>query len=1164
MEQNNSQNKKIYKRFAVTQKALLNVKTVLLITFIIFVAGIGSYQSMPKEAFPELKIPQIYVGIAYPGAGPKVIEDKITRPIEKEINTIVGLDKLTSTSIFGYSTIIAEFKFTISPAEALRKVKDAVDKARSDKDFPRDLPAEPNIFEMNFSEFPIMNINLSGNYSIDELNEYAKYLEDEIEEIDDISKVEIRGVQKKELRIAIRKHDAEARKVSFSDVENAITSENLTMSAGEVKDNGTARTVRVEGEFKTVEEVKNIIVKREHFEIVYLKDIADVTFGDEDTTSYARQMNPRTHKMESVVMLDVIKRSGTNLLEVSDSIFSLLDKAKKQGRLPADMEITITNDMSFQTRDQVSNLENSIISGVILVVLVLLFFLGLRNALFVGIAIPLSMFMSFMILDIMGITLNIMVLFSLVLALGMLVDNGIVIIENIYRWMDLGYKPFDAVRHAVGEVAWPIISSTATTVAAFVPLALWPGLFGEFMKYLPITLMITLSSSLFVALIINPVLAMLFMHTGKKEINRKKTIRISLISVVIGALFVLSGKFTLGNLAIAYALITFINVFVLTPWAFKFQNIFLPRLEAFYKRFLEFALFKKPKTIFFATFGLLFLSIIMVGIFTPKVLFFPENEPNYINIFIELPIGTDIKKTNQVAQKVEYIIDTTLRKYDPVFDFNDDGDTVRLIKSIITQVGEGTSDPMQGPVMGNTPHKARITITFAESLYRKGYSTSEIMKEVSNNLKGKFTADIKIIVDKEQNGPPQQPPVNIELRGENYDEIIEEAERMKVFIDSKNIEGIDELRLDVETGKPELPVYPDRGLARRMDVSTYMIAEALRTAVFGKDISTFKIGDEDYDINLRYQEDYRNDIDALLNQKVTFRDMLSGQLVQVPIRTVIINPQKTSTYSAVKRKNMDRVVTLFSGVSEGFNPNETVDKIKRELSDYIPDNGVTFKFTGQMEDQAKEMAFLSKALLIAVFLIFLIIVSQFNSYSSPVIIMFSVLFSLIGVFLGLVITQMEFVIIMTMIGIISLAGVVVNNAIVLIDYTNLLISQKREDLNLHEEELLPMHEVMNAIAEAGRTRLRPVLLTAITTLLGLIPLAIGFNFNFITFFSSYDANFFIGGDNVQFFGPLSWTVIFGLTFATFLTLVVVPVMYLLLYRFKRWFYKKAGWKLVKN
>jgi multidrug efflux pump subunit AcrB len=1161
MEANHSKDKKIFKQFALTKAALLNVKTVLLITFIIFVAGISAYRSMPKEAFPELKIPQIYVGIAYPGAGPKVIEDKITRPIEKEINTIVGLDKLTSTSIFGYATIIAEFKFNITPTEALRKVKDAVDKARSDKDFPRDLPAEPNIFEMNFSEFPIMNINLSGNYSIDELNEYAKYLEDAIEELEDISKVEIRGVQKKELRIAIRKHDAEARMVSFQDIENAISSENITMSAGEIKENSTARTVRIEGEFKTVEEVKNIIVKRDYFDIVYLKDVADVSFGDEDTTSYARQLNPRTHKMESVVMLDVIKRSGTNLLDVSDSIFALLDHAKTSGRLPSDIELTITNDMSFQTRDQVSNLENSIISGVILVVLVLLFFLGLRNALFVGIAIPLSMFMSFMILDLMGITLNIMVLFSLVLALGMLVDNGIIIIENIYRWMDLGYKPFDAVRYAVGEVAWPIISSTATTVAAFVPLALWPGLMGEFMKYLPITLMITLSSSLFVALVINPVLAMLYMRKEKQQTNHKRILRISAITIITGLVLVLSGNIALGNIALAFAIITLINVFLFTPWSHKFQNIMLPRLEEFYSRFLQYALYKKPKTVFFGTFALLFLSIIMVGLFTPKVLFFPENEPNYINIFVELPIGTDIKKTNNIAQKIEYIVDTTLSKYDRVFDFKDNGDTVRLIKSVISQVGEGTSDPMQGPAMGNTPHKARITVTFAESLYRKGHSTSEIMKEITNNLKGKFTADVKIIVDKEQNGPPQQPPINIELVGENYDDMIEEAERMKVFIDSKNIEGIDELRLDVETGKPELPVYPDRGLARRMDVSTYMIAEALRTAIFGKDISTFKIGEEEYDINLRYKEDYRNDLDALLNQKITFRDMLSGQLVQVPVRTVIINPQKTSTYSAVKRKNLNRVVTIFSGVSEGFNPNETVDKIKHELINYKTDKGISFKFTGQMEDQAKEMAFLSKALLIAVFLIFLIIVSQFNSYSSPLIIMFSVLFSLIGVFLGLVFTQMEFVIIMTMIGIISLAGVVVNNAIVLIDYTNLLIKQKRENLQLAENEPLPIHEVMHAIAEAGRTRLRPVLLTAITTLLGLIPLAIGFNFNFITFFASYDANFFIGGDNVQFFGPLSWTVIFGLTFATFLTLVVVPVMYLLLYRVKRWLYNKAGWSI---
>jgi multidrug efflux pump subunit AcrB len=568
---------------------------------------------------------------------------------------------------------------------------------------------------------------------------------------------------------------------------------------------------------------------------------------------------------------------------------------------------------------------------------------------------------------------------------------------------------------------------------------------------------------------------------------------------------------------------------------------------------------------------MLFFSFVLVGMFTPKVLFFPENEPAYVNVFLEMPVGTDILKTNETTKKAEEIISKTLSKYKDVYMVGEKqlGDTVvadtfRLVSSIIAQVGEGTSDPMEGPSMGNTPHKARITISFAEAPFRKGNKTSEIMKEIDRALEGQFPADVRIVVAKDNAGPPQQPPINIELTGDDYDSLIVEAEKLRDYLAETKTAGVDELKLDVETGKPELPIEVDREIARRMDVSTAQIAMTLRTALFGKDISTYKIGDEDYDINLRYKEDFRNNPQALMDQKITFRDMLSGQLVQVPIRTVIKEPHKTSSYSSVKHKNLDKVVTVFSNVSEGYNPNEVVDSLKSKLKNYKSGNNVSFKFTGQQEDQAKEMAFLGNALLFALFLVFLIIVAQFNSISSPAIIMTSVVLSLIGVFLGLVIFQMDFVIIMTMIGIISLAGVVVNNAIVLIDYTILLINRRREELKTPEDENLAMTEVIECIAEAGRTRLRPVLLTAITTLLGLIPLAMGININFITLYSDYDAQFFIGGDNVMFFGPLSWTVIFGLSFATFLTLVVVPIIFLLLYRSKVKLYKRTKWKLLKT
>jgi multidrug efflux pump len=1150
----------LLKSFSITNLAITNIKTVLLITFMIAIAGMGAYVSMPKEAFPELNIPEIYVGIAYPGVGPKDIEEKITKKIEKEINTIKGVDKIKSTSMFGYSMVVTTFDFKITPEQALRKVKDAVDKARGDMNFPKDLPAEPNIFEMSFSEFPIMNINLRSDvYSQEEIHEFAKYLEDEIEtEVkDEVSKVEIRGVQKKEVKIEVDKSAAESREISFNDIQMAIANNNKNISAGEIKDNGIARSMLVEGEIKDLLDLEDITVKVENGKTTKLKDIAKVSFGAEDTSSYAREF------MQPVVMVDVIKRSGTNLLDAAAKTKAVIEKAYKENRIPKEVKYTITNDMSFKTQDQVANLENNIISGVILVVLILQLFLGLRSALFVGIAIPMSMFMSFYILDAMGITLNIMVLFSLVLALGMLVDNGIVVVENIYRQLDDGMEMFDAVKYGVGEIAWPIISSTATTVAAFIPLMMWPGIMGEFMQYLPLTLMVVLTCSLFVALVINPVLAIIFMKKDETRQTAKRAWMKFLIASVLGLALVLSGSMTIGNLALFWAIFVVFNHYVMNPGTDFFQKKLLPATENGYRKLLISGLSKHPGKILGGSFLLLILSFIIVGVASPKILFFPDNQPAYVNVFIELPIGTDISATNRIAKDAEKkIYDHLMKKYKDAV-FTNKHDTVPLINSLITQVGEGTSDPMAGPQMGNTPHKARITVAFAEAPYRGKYLTSTIMKEIDSLLEGQYEADVQIIVDKDAAGPPQEPPINIELYGDDYDTLIAEAEKMLIHLNSFNVEGIEKLRLDVETGKPELPIYTNRGMTGLMDISPAQIGMALRTSLFGADVSTFKIGDEEYDINVRYKDSTRKDIDALLSQKITFRNM-KGQIVQVPINTLIDKPVRTSTYSAVKHKRLDKVVTIYSKNEEGTNANEIVEILKGKMKDYRPGNGVTFKFTGQMEEQAKEMGFLSKALLIAVFLVFLIIVTQFNSISSPAVIMTSVVLSLIGVLLGLVIFRMDFVIIMTMIGIISLAGVVVNNAIVLVDFVILLLQRKREELKLKEDEFLPMNVVIQSIGDAGAMRLRPVLLTAITTLLGLIPLAIGININFITLLSDYDPQFFIGGDNVMFFGPLSWTVIFGLTFATFLTLVVVPVTYLLIFRLKRFIYNKTKWGLLKS
>ena len=1149
------------KIFGLSNWSVKNSKTVFLIIAILFLGGIASYQSMPKENFPELQIPEIYVGIAKPGSSPAYMSDKIAEAIEKEVSSIKMVDEINATSQHGYATIRIKFDFDIDVNEALTKVKDAVDQARSESDFP-ELPVEPNIFEVNPSDFPIMNINLSGAGS-KVLKEIGEDLKETIEDLPEINEVNIRGVQEEEMRVDVDRLKAEAVRVSITDIENAIKAEHNTISGGEILMDGLRKTIMIDGEFENAEELGNIIVKQEDYMPVKLKDIAEVYFGDGDTTSYAREFG------EPVVMLDIIKQGGKNLLVAADKIDKIVDDAKENNVIPAGVSVSITNDQSTQTRDMVSNLENSIIFGIILVTLVLLFFLGARNAIFVGVAIPLSMLMSFLILDSMGVTLNVMVLFSLVLALGMLVDNGIVVVENIYRLMDEeGMPPVKAAIVGVSEVAWPIIASTATTLAAFVPLALWPGIFGEFMKYLPITLMIVLGSSLFVALVINPTLTALYMKVqGGSKPKKGRSILYALVFIIIGVLFVVLDVVTFGNVLALIGLISLANIFLFNPGTEYFQKRLLPILERFYKRFLTFALRgRRPIYFIIGTFLMLVMSIVLVNVFQPKVEFFPPNQPKYVNIFVTHPIGTDIKETNKSTLILEERVNEILKPYldDTVGQTKDEW----IIQSIISQVGKGTGDPSQGPGMGDSPHKARITVNFAEFEYRDSVNTtSYLLRKLQEELKGTLPADVQLSIQKNSMGPPQQPPVNIELTNvgnPDYKGLILTATEIKTFLDRQKVQGVDELKLNVEATRPEIPIEVDRSQARRLNTSTSQVGMAIRKALLGQDVATYTKNEENYDMVIRFKQQDRYNLDALLDQKLMFRNN-KGKLLNIPIRSVIKDPEENISYTGVVRKDQTPMVVITSDVSEGYNANEVVAELKEKMLDYsasgeVPDN-VNYKFTGQQEEQAKEMAFLSRALLIAVFLILLIIVTQFNSYSTPSIILFAVVLSLIGVFLGLIISGQTFVIIMTMIGIISLAGVVVNNAIVLIDYTNLIRQDKRKELDLKEDEQLSDEEVLNATIRGGEVRLRPVLLTAITTVLGLIPLAVGLNIDFIGLITEYDANIFIGGDNNMFFSPMAWTIIYGLTFATFLTLVIIPAMYLSLWRLKVWVYKKAGWTL---
>lgn len=1127
------------REFRLSSFAVDNATSIFLIAFMILLFGVQSYQAIPKEQFPDSSLPTVYINTPYFGNSAVEIENLVSRPLEKEIESVSGLKNVTSTSIQDFSVIIAEFESGMDIEDAVRKVKDAVDVAKSE--LPTDLDQDPTVLEVKFSDIPIVTVNVAGDYGPDELRKYAEKIQDRIELVKEVNKVDLKGSQEREVQINVDLAKMQALKVSFNDISNAIGSENMTMSGGELVNNGYRRALRVVGQYENMVEIRNTIVKAENQRPIFLKDIADVQYTYEDRTTYARADG------SPVISLDVIKRSGQNLLSAADKIKGEI--AKEQKNLPDDISITLFNDQSENTRNEVSNLENSIISGVILVTLVLLFFLGLRNATFVGIAIPLSMLMGILFLNITGTTLNIVVLFSLILALGLLVDNAIVVVENIYRYRQEGYDGESASKYGAGEVAMPIIASTATTLAAFLPLAVWPGVIGEFMKYMPITLIIVLSSSLFVALVINPVFTSRFMKIDEQSEDRAEYKRRSrnvlvgaFVMIVIAIVGAIAGSATVRNFMGIAAAITLLNFFLLRPAAFAFQNSFLPILERFYDRFIRKVLTGwGPGLVFGGTFVLLLLVAALISKFPPKVEFFPSADPIYVNTFVELPMGSDIEKTNEIAKLIEKDIENVL------------ADRRQIVEAVLTQIGENTSDPNEPPAPGVTPNKARITVTFVPSKEREGISSAVIMNDIRKEVIGKYSG-VKIVVDKNADGPPAGKPINLEVRGEDVDSLIVLTDAMLAYIEDLGIPGIEELKKDVEIAKPELLVKIDREAARRYELSTFSIANTLRTSVFGAEVSKFKDGEDDYPIMVRLSSEYRNDINRLMNQKITFRNPVNGRLVQVPI-SAVADFEYSATYNNIRRKDGERVITIYSNVLDGYNANEIVQEIDESIQDFDMPEGYTFEFTGEQQQQAEDMAFLGQAFLFALFLIFIIIVAQFNSLISPFIILISILFSTIGVMLGYFVTGMTYSVIFSSVGIISLAGVVVNNAIVLIDYINLLIERKREEKGYRGIADMTIDEVRNAVILGGATRLRPVLLTAVTTVLGLIPLAMGINFNFFTLVTDLDPQYFRGGDNTALWGPMSWTIIYGLSFATFLTLVVVPVMYWLAYRGKSWFAK---------
>ncbi len=1111
--------------FKPTTWAVKNKTSIYLGTLFISVLGIMTYLSLPKENFPEVVIPKIFVATVYAGTAPTDMENVVTKVLEKEIKSISGVKKITSNSLQDFSTIIVEFNTGIKIDVAKQKVKDAVDKSRPD--LPQDLTSPPDVIDINLSDLPIMNVNLSGDLDLLQLKDYADDVKDRLESVKEINRIEIVGALEREIQVNVDMYKMAAAGASFGDIENAIKYENMTISGGELNLDGTKWAVSVKGEYRNPLLMNDLIIRTSNGGTIYLRDIAKIEDTTKEQESYARLDH------NNVITLNIIKRSGENLISAAESIKHELEDME-QKVLPKNLKITITQDQSIQTETTLDDLINTIIIGFLLVTFVLMFFMGTSNALFVGLSVPISAFITFLVLQAFGYTMNMIVLFSFLLGLGIVVDDAVVVIENTHRIFANGkVNIFKAARMAAGEVFMPVLTGTIVTLTPFIPLLFWPGTIGDFMYYLPFTLIIMLLASLFVAYIINPVFAVDFMKPHK-TIKEVRAINRGFIITSIGFLVIIITSYIinagLGNFMVTLFVLFLLNKFLFSWMIEKFQTKLWPAIQNSYFRAVTAALKGwRPLFVLLGGIALLIFSIIFTAIRSPKVDFFPKANPNYIITYLRLPIGTHQEVTDSITKVLEERIYKVIGNNNPI------------VKSVISNVaiGAGTQEDIQTQA---APHLGKVTVAFVEYSHRNGESTIDYMDKIRKAVKGIPGAEI--VVDQEESGPPTGKAINIEVSGDNFEELISNAAKLKAYLEDKQIGGVEELRSDFQANKPEIVVSIDRRRANQEGISTAQIGSELRTSIFGKEISKYRDDKDEYKVQLRVKEDQRSNISNILNIPLTYRDMnMGGMIRQVPLSS-LASVEYSNTYAGIKRINKKRVITLSSNVLTGYNSNEVVAKIQSNINKFQHPETINIKMTGEQEDQAETMGFLSTAFMIAFGMMFLVLVVQFNSTSKPIIILVEIVFSITGVLLGFSFFNMNISIVMSGVGLFALAGVIVRNGILLVEFTDLLLSQGME--------------LRAAAAEAARTRMTPVILTAIAAILGLIPLAIGLNMNFVSLFTTGDAKLFIGGDNVALWGPLSWTMIFGLIFGTFLTLIMVPSMLVLIEKFKTRLFRRMG------
>jgi len=1023
----------------LTDLAIRNRITVFVMAAGLMVFGTISYLTLPREAEPDITIPYIIVTTTYRGVSPSDMETSVTKPIEDKLKSLRDVKKITSTSAEGMSSIVIEFQPTIDIDTALQKVRDKVSQAKGDLPVDAD---DSQISEINISEFPIMYVNVVGDVGVVRLKEIAKNMKDDLETIRGVLKANVIGGLEREIRIEVDPDRLAAYNLPVSQLMSLISSENVNVSGGSIDTPGAKFSVRVPGEFIDPREIETLAVLTKDGKPVYLTDVAKIVDTFKDRTSYARLDGRET------VTISVQKRAGENVIAISDNIKKTIDNWR--AKLPKGVSLIVSMDRSKDIRLMVADLNNNILTGFILVFLVVLVAMGVRNSIFVALAVPMSLCITFAVLGGLGLTLNFVTLFALVLALGMLVDDAIVVVENIYRHMQEGYSRIDAAKLGASEVAVPVITSSLTTCVAFFPLLFWPDIIGEFMGFMPKTVIIALLASLVVGLIINPGIAAARMKVSARGSLEKRR-----------------------------------------------KSFFLSRYEAF----LRLALANRVVTIVVMLLILVGTAVVY-GKFGRGVEFFPDPDPVRAQINIKTPEGTGLDKVNEIALEIEKRLEPF--RYDPKLRPNE------MVKQVVSTVGVTSTDIFGGG--GGGENTAQVSIDFLDYAERK-MSSKEALKRIRKAMAGIPGAEITVA--QEQHGPPVGAPVTVEVSGDDFDTLAYLANRTEDTI--KTVPGLVDLKDDYQEARPELNFVVDRNRARLLGLDTNQVAFFLKTAVLGTKVGTFRQGNDEYDITLRLPEAQRNEPDKVERLYVP---TMGGQMV--PLSSVV-NVRYAGGFGSIQRVDEKRVITITGNNEEGYLPTALLAEAQKRLATLPLPPGYKISYTGQNEDMEKAQAFLVKAFVAALFLILFVIVPEFNSVSTPLIILGSVILSLIGVLLSLIVCKMPFGIIMSGIGVISLAGVVVKNAIVLLDFVEKLRQRG--------------FEKTEALVRAGIIRLRPVLLTAITAMLGLLPMVIDVSFDF------YKFELVSKSETAQWWRQMATVVFFGLGVATLLTLVIVPVMY---------------------